>query len=118
MKNGLFVLPKLAAVSALCAAAISASAADAKLTPDQIQFFEAKIRPILADHCYKCHSPSGEKIKGGLSLDTRDGLLKGGDTGPALIPGNVDKSLIIRAVRYKEQDLQMPPSDTKWSPRS
>ncbi len=113
MKNGLFVLPRLAAVSALCAAAISASAADSKLTPDQIQFFEAKIRPILAEHCYKCHSPSGEKIKGGLSLDTRDGLLKGGDTGPGLVPGNPDKSLIIRAVRYKEQDLQMPPSDKK-----
>ena len=57
--------------------------------------------------------PGAEKIKGGLLLDTRDGVLKGGNTGPAVVPGNPDKSLLITAVRYKDKDLQMPPSDKK-----
>ncbi|PYK96225.1 MAG: hypothetical protein DME19_20410 [Verrucomicrobia bacterium] len=79
--------------------------------PDQagIEFFEQKIRPVLVEHCYKCHSKDSEKIKGGLRLDTRDGLLKGGDTGPALIAGDVEKSLLIKAVRYTDEDLRMPP---------
>ncbi|MDB6020959.1 MAG: Planctomycete cytochrome, partial [Pedosphaera sp.] len=86
-------------------------AADISLTPQQTDFFEKKIRPLLVENCYKCHSRDSEKIKGGLLLDTRDGLLKGGDTGPGLIAGDVDKSLIIQAVRYTNKDLQMPPND-------
>ncbi|MDB6124462.1 MAG: hypothetical protein JWQ71_3455 [Pedosphaera sp.] len=93
------------------ALALPGFAADIKLTPEQSDFFEKKIRPILVDNCYKCHSHDSEKVKGGLLLDTRDGLLKGGDTGPALIPGDVDKSLLIQAVRYGNKDLQMPPND-------
>src|SRR5215210_532773 len=77
-------------------AAGSALAADSKISPSDLQFFENKIRPILVDNCYKCHSQGAEKIKGGLLLDTRDGALKGGNTGPAVIPGNVEKSLIIQ----------------------
>ena len=73
-----------------------------------LEFFERRIRPILVDHCYKCHSSAG-KLKGGLNLETRDGLLRGGDTGPALEPGRPDQSRLIEAVRYKNQDLQMPP---------
>jgi len=73
-----------------------------------LEFFERRIRPILVDHCYKCHSSAG-KLKGGLNLETRDGLLRGGDTGPALEPGSPDQSRLIEAVRYKNQDLQMPP---------
>ncbi len=84
-----------------------------KLTAAETEFFESKIRPVLADNCYKCHSAGAEKIKGGLTLDTRDGVLKGGDTGPAVVAGNLDKSLLITAVRYKDKDLQMPPSDKK-----
>ena len=80
-----------------------------------IEFFEKKIRPIFADNCYKCHSQKAEKIKGGLLLDTRDGLLKGGDTGPAIVPGDVEKSLLIKAVRYTDDDLKMPPKDKKLS---
>ena len=80
----------------------------ADLTPAQTQFFEGKIRPILVDNCYKCHSAQAEKIKGGLLLDTRDGVLKGGDSGVAIIPGNPDESLLIKAVRYTDPDLQMP----------
>ena len=58
--------------------------------PDQtgIDFFEHQIRPIFVDHCYKCHSKESERIKGGLLLDTREALLKGGDTGPTIVPGD------------------------------
>ncbi len=90
---------------------LALSAAEAKLTPDQLDFFEKKIRPILVDNCYKCHSHDSEKVKGGLLLDTRDGALKGGDTGPAIVPGDLEKSLLIEAVHYTNKDLQMPPND-------
>ncbi len=74
-----------------------------------VEFFEKRIRPILVERCYECHSAQANKVKGGLRLDTREALLKGGDTGPALVPGDPDKSPLIKAVRYKNQDLQMPP---------
>ena len=74
-----------------------------------VEFFEKRIRPLLVERCYECHSAEAKKIKGGLRLDTREGLLKGGDAGPALVPGDPDKSRLIEAVRYKNQDLQMPP---------
>src|ERR1041384_3954772 len=73
------------------------------------EFFERKIRPVLVEHCYKCHSAQSEKLKGGLHVDTREGLLRGGDTGPAVVPGDLDKSLLIRALQYKDETLQMPP---------
>ncbi len=92
------------------------TAADLKLTAEEFDFFEKKIRPILVENCYKCHSHDSEKIKGGLLLDTRDGLLKGGDTGPALVPGSPDRSLLIKAVRYADKDLQMPPNDRRLEP--
>ncbi|MSR54812.1 MAG: DUF1553 domain-containing protein [Gemmataceae bacterium] len=72
-------------------------------------FFEQKIRPLLVEHCYSCHSVSGKKLKGGLLLDSREAILKGGDTGAAVIVGQPDKSLLMKAVRYKDTDLQMPP---------
>src|SRR5262245_13287837 len=89
--------------------------AAAKLTPQEIDFFENRIRPIFAENAYKGHSQASEKIKGGLLLDSREGVLKGGNTGPVIAPGNPDKSLLIQAVRYKDKDLQMPPNDRKLS---
>ena len=88
---------------------LSAVASRAALPPDEVEFFEAKIRPILVESCYPCHSAAEGKTKGSLALDTRDALLKGGATGPALIAGDPDKSLLIQAVRYTDEDLQMPP---------
>jgi hypothetical protein len=82
---------------------------------DDLQFFETRIRPVLADHCYKCHSRDADKIKGGLMLDTREGMLHGGDTGPALEPGKPGDSLIVDAISYKDADLQMPPKGEKLS---
>src|SRR6185295_16358485 len=68
------------------------------------------------EHCYKCHSSEAEKVKGALLLDTREGLLKGGETGPAIVPGDAEKSLLIKAVRYTDENLQMPPKGKKLAP--
>src|SRR5688572_16726078 len=70
-----------------------------------VQFFEKRIRPVLAEHCHKCHSQKSEKLKAGLYLDSREGLLKGGDTGVAVVLGEPDKSRLIEAVRYTNSDL-------------
>jgi hypothetical protein len=70
-------------------------------------FFESKVRPVLVEHCYECHS--GVNSKGGLLLDTRRGWEKGGDSGPAIVPGKPDESLLIEAVRYHDDDFAMPP---------
>jgi mono/diheme cytochrome c family protein len=79
------------------------------------QFYTQQVQPVLQENCFKCHSHSGDKIKGGLVLDSLDGLLTGGDSGPAIVPGDVEKSLLIKAVRYTDPDLQMPPKDKKLS---
>ncbi len=74
-----------------------------------IAFFEKRIRPVLVDSCYECHSTrDGNKVKGGLALDSRDGLLRGGESGPALVPGSPDDSLLIEALRH--DGLEMPPN--------
>ena len=78
-------------------------------TAEQRDFFEKKIRPVLVDKCYKCHSEKAEKIKGGLTLDTREGVRRGGDNGPAVVPGDLKKSLLVEAVRYANKDFAMPP---------
>ena len=91
------------------------AASAAESTKAQLDFFESKIRPVLADNCYKCHSTKAEKVKGGLLLDSRDAVLKGGESGPAIVPGNPDQSLLIKAVRYTDPDLQMPPKGNKLS---
>src|SRR5947207_404198 len=82
-------------------------------TPEQAEFFKTKIQPVLAQTCYKCHSAKSEKLKGKLRLDSRDLMLKGGETGPAIVPGDPDKSLLIKAIEYKDEDLQMPPKNKK-----
>ena len=74
-----------------------------------LEFFEKHVRPVLIESCYSCHSATAEKVKGGLLLDTREGLLKGGDSGPAILAGDPEKSLLIKAIRYANDDLQMPP---------
>jgi hypothetical protein len=80
-----------------------------KPTAEQVKFFEAKIRPVLVEQCYKCHATDSEKIKAGLTLDTRDGLRAGGVTGPAIAPGNPAKSLLIDVLTTKDEERQMPP---------
>ena len=75
---------------------------------DDDAFFESKVRPVLINRCYECHSAE-KKIKGGLNLDSRAGWQAGGDNGAAIIPGDLAKSLVIKAVRYLDEDFAMPP---------
>src|SRR5262245_39862057 len=83
--------------------------ARADATPEGIEFFEKKIRPVLVEHCHSCHSHQAKKPRGGLYLDSRDALLKGGESGPAVVPGRPEQSRLIEAIGYKNPDLQMPP---------
>jgi Protein of unknown function (DUF1549)/Planctomycete cytochrome C len=78
---------------------------------DGLALFEARIRPLLSEKCYPCHSVAAGKHKGGLLLDSRTGMLTGGDSGPALVAGEVEQSLMIKAVRYADPDLRMPPKE-------
>ncbi|MCH2399528.1 MAG: hypothetical protein MK364_10495, partial [Pirellulales bacterium] len=72
-----------------------------------VTFFEAKIRPVLVKHCYSCHSADAKIVRGGLRLDTRQALLRGGDSGPGLVPRKPAVSQLLSALRY--DGLEMPP---------
>ncbi len=98
------------ALAAGLVAVVRVNAADAA----GVAFFEQKIRPVLVEHCYECHSDQAKKIKGGLRLDSRAGWVAGGDGGTAaIVPGKPDESLLIRAVQHLEDDLAMPPKKPK-----
>jgi cytochrome c553 len=86
---------------------LTALAAGADMTPDQRAFFESKIRPVLVKQCYECHSQTSKKLGGKLLLDAPSEMIAGGESGPAVIPGKPDESLIVQAVRY--DGLEMPP---------
>jgi hypothetical protein len=86
-----------------------AVASGGAVSPEGIEFFEKRVRPILAERCYACHSAGAKKLRGGLLLDTRAGLLEGGASGPVVVPGQPDQSILISAVRYDDPTLQMPP---------
>ncbi len=76
-------------------------------TTSEIEFFEKRIRPVLVAKCYECHSTVAAVIKGGLTLDSRDALRKGGDTGPGVVPGKPNESLLFSALQH--DSFQMPP---------
>ena len=78
-------------------------------TSEQVDFFEKRIRPLLSEHCYDCHSAGAKKIKGGLLLDSRSGVRKGGDNGAVIVPGDPEASMLIQAVRHGDEDTAMPP---------
>jgi mono/diheme cytochrome c family protein len=89
---------------------LCAGAESSKAGAEGLAFFESKIRPLLVEHCYECHSAGAKKVKGSLVLDTRDGWQKGGESGkPTVVPGKPEESLLIRAVRHVDEDLAMPP---------
>src|SRR5438132_14019044 len=90
-------------------AAAGADTGSTNFSPLQIEFYEKQVQPILAENCYRCHSHEADKIKGSFVLDSREGLLKGGETGAAISPGEPEKSLLIKAVRQVDEDLKMPP---------
>ena len=76
---------------------------------EAVEHFEKHVRPLLIEHCYECHSADAGSRQGGLLLDSRAGWEAGGDSGPSIVPGDADSSLLIQAVRYRESDIQMPP---------
>ena len=117
-KSCLMLATAAAAAFTMTALVTRPAPARAADDPKGVAFFEEKIRPILAQNCVGCHGE--EKHKGDLRLDTRENLLKGGkddNDKPLKVvePGNPDKSLIIEAVEYKNEDLQMPPVKKKVS---
>lgn len=84
----------------------------AEVTPEQSEFFETRIRPVLAENCYLCHGDNPEKIKGGLNMLEPGALLRGGDSGwAAIVPGDPDKSLLILGIRRGDPSFQMPPNE-------
>ncbi|MGH7130217.1 MAG: c-type cytochrome domain-containing protein, partial [Planctomycetaceae bacterium] len=90
-------------------AAEDAETQSARLSAGHVEFFEKQIRPLLAKHCDECHGADIAEPQGALRLDSRSGLRRGGASGPAVVPGEPEKSLLIKAVRYADPLLQMPP---------
>ncbi|MGI8604788.1 MAG: DUF1553 domain-containing protein [Verrucomicrobiales bacterium] len=100
------------AAYSLCLLAVTFCRA-AEPSQTQREFFEAKIRPLLAANCYECHSLEKGKAKGGLTLDTRSGWEKSGQSGPTVVPGKPEKSLLLKAVKHEDPDLKMPAKSAK-----
>ncbi len=103
----------------LAGAALAAEEAQ-PIPPEHLAFFEQKIRPVLVEQCYSCHSAEAQqkgKLKGGLFLDNRAALLKGGDTGPAIAPDKPNESILLTAIRWEDRDIEMPPKKS-FRPRS
>ena len=82
---------------------------EAPTSPEALAFFTEKIQPVLSDRCYRCHSADAEKLKANLHLDTRAGILAGGENGPAVVPENPEQSLLIKCLLEKEDLSLMPP---------
>jgi hypothetical protein len=99
----------LALGAALSLSSLGAAEVSPASTGDS--FFEQRIRPVLAEHCYKCHSAKESKFKGGLALDSKERALHGGDTGPAIVPSKPEASLLLTAIRHSDPDLEMPPKE-------
>lgn len=90
------------------------AAQDPDVDAAKIAFFEQHIRPVLVQHCYECHSGTSEEIGGELRVDSREALREGGSRGPAVVPGEISKSVLIEALEHRDNDLAMPP-DQKLS---
>ncbi|HTN03114.1 MAG TPA: c-type cytochrome domain-containing protein, partial [Planctomycetaceae bacterium] len=104
------LLPQyLAALTIAASSSLLAAEATAP-DPAKLEFFEKKIRPLLAENCYNCHS-ADNKAAGGLRVDDRNGLLQGGNRGAAVVVGDLDRSVILKAVRHTDEKLKMPPDN-------
>lgn len=93
----------VAVLSGFCGAELLAATVEA----EDLEFFEKRVRPLLIEHCYACHSGDAKMIEGGLRVDGRARLLRGGDSGAAIVPGKAEQSLLVKAIRY--QAVEMPP---------
>ena len=104
-----FIISTLAGTLLLMSNATNAADADKQISSAGLALFESKIRPILVEHCYKCHSAKNGTPEGNLLLDSRDATRKGGDRGPAVVPGKPEESLLLIAISHSDTDLKMPP---------
>lgn len=98
----------------LCTVCLTSPLTAEELDVAGVEFFEAKVRPLLVAHCYECHSEEAakaENLQGGLRLDNREGVQQGGESGPVVVPGKPDESVLIKSVRYSDKALQMPPEE-------
>ncbi len=86
--------------------------AEDKPTPENLKFFEDRIRPVFVEHCYACHNSAGTQ-EGGLALDHRKALQKGGESGPAIVPGEPEKSLLLKVLRHEVKGQEMPQGEAK-----
>ena len=99
----------------LVGACVFAAALAARATPELDagnKFFREKIEPVLRAECYECHSATAKKLRAGLYLDSKSGIVTGGDTGPAIVSGDA-RSLLLKAIRHDDADFQMPPEKPK-----
>ena len=96
-------------ISFVCLTA--ATVPTASTADEGTKFFEKKIRPVLVEHCYKCHSGKYDKSEGGLRLDNREAMRDGGDSGAAVVPEEIEESLLISAILYNDDFYQMPPDN-------
>jgi mono/diheme cytochrome c family protein len=94
-------------VATLCLATLAWS--QGALPAADAEYFETRIRPLFAEHCNECHAGGPKKEKGGLRIDTREALLAGGDSGPAIVPGDPEASLLVKVLHYADPDMAMPP---------
>ena len=100
-----------ASLASLASGALNPAAPIVAEKPDAagVDYFERFIRPVLSQKCYGCHSKESGKQKGGLLLDTREGIRTGGDSGHAVVPGDPSESLLLKAIRYEDKEMEMPP---------
>src|SRR5947209_3777357 len=104
------LIPRLMALATLALVAAAPAVVQQRPAPPSratVEFFERKVRPILASNCYNCHS-ADTNAKGGLRVDDRNGLLTGGGRGPAVVPGHPEKSLLIAKIKHTDPKLRMP----------
>jgi mono/diheme cytochrome c family protein len=100
----------LGLITALPVARAGAASSSEAGPAEGIAFFESRVRPVLVQHCYKCHSVGAGKSKGNLLLDSRAKIRAGGDRGPAVVPGDPDASVLLAAIAHSDPDLEMPPN--------
>lgn len=111
MKSGVITFAVLLAGTAnFFVLAQDASPKSETASATDLDFFEKRVRPLLVQRCFECHSAKAEKLKGGLLLDSREAILTGGDSGPAAVVGDIEKSLIVQAIRFDNENVQMPPA--------
>src|SRR5258706_11517416 len=108
MRNDFGFRIKITLLAIVSTAGLHSFARADDAAPGGIEFFEKKVRPLLVDNCYNCHS-ANTNAKGGLRVDDRNGLLQGGNSGAAVVPGQPEKGLLIKTVGYNDDDLRMPP---------